>query len=112
MLLYACADRGARRRGMHSRSDACGATPSLPSERLSYARLDGGGHDDQQACRGSQNNSDKQGEGGEAETSCAGLHARPKDWAFQNQCAHLDLLREAHFAYTSKVDKSYLGQFQ
>ena len=33
---------------------------------------------------------DKKGEGGEAETSCAGLHARPKDWAFQNQCAHLD----------------------
>ena len=30
------------------------------------------------------------GEGGEAETSCAGLHARPEDWAFQNQCAHLD----------------------
>ena len=70
--------------------DACGATPSLPSERLSYARLEGGGHDDQPACRGSQNNSDKQGEGGGAETSCAGLHARPKDWAFQNQCAHLD----------------------
>ena len=43
-------------------------------------RLEGGGHDDQPACRGSQNNSDKQGEGGEAGTSCAGLHARPKDW--------------------------------
>ena len=59
----------------------------------------GGGHDDQPACRGSQNNSNKQG-GGEAELSCAGLHARPKDWAFQNQCAHLDsicyLLREAY----------------
>ena len=65
---------------------ARGATPSLP---LSYAsaRLEG---DDQPACRGSQNNSDKQGDGGEAETSCAGLHARPKDWAFQNQRAHLD----------------------
>ena len=114
-LLYACADRGARRRGMHvyesrsGRLDARGATPSLLCERLSYAsaRLEGGGHDDQPACRGSQNNSDKQGERGEAETSCAGLHARPKDWAFQNQCAHLDSMLftargiSAHFAYTS-----------
>ena len=72
-----------------------------------YTRLEGGGHDDQPACRGSQNNSDKQREGGEAETSCAGLHARPKDWAFQNQCAHLDSMLfiargiSAHFAYTS-----------
>ena len=112
-LLYACADRGARRRGMHvyesrsGRLDACGATPSLQCERLSYARLEGGGHDDQPACRGSQNNSDKQGEGGEAETSCAGLHARPKDCAFQNQCAHLDSMLftargiSVPFAYTS-----------
>ena len=89
------------------RLDACEATPSLPSERLSYARLEDGGHNDQPVCRGSQNNSDKQGEGGEAETSCAGLHARPKDWAFQNQCAHLDSMLftargiSAHFAYTS-----------
>ena len=91
------------------RLDARGATPSLPCERLSYAsaRLEGGGHDDQPACRGSQNYSDKQGEGGEAETLCAGLHARPKDWAFQNQCAHLDSMLftargiSAHFAYTS-----------
>ena len=68
------------------RLDARGATPSLPCERLSYAsaRLEGGGHDDQPACRGSQNNSDKQGDGGEAETSCAGLHARPKDCAFRH----------------------------
>ena len=63
------------------------AEPCLLSRARGYARLEGGGHDDQPACRGSQNNSDKQGEGGEAETSCAGLHARPKDWAFQNQCA-------------------------
>ena len=78
------------------RLDARGATLSLPSERL--ARLEGGGHDDQPACRGSQNNSDKQG-GGE--------HARPKDWTFQNQCDHLDSMLftargvSAHFAYTS-----------
>ena len=91
---------------------ARGATPSLPCERLSYAsaRLEGGGHDDQPACRGSQNNSDKQGGGGEAETSCAGLHARPKDWAFQNQRAHLDSMLftargiSAHFAYTSGMN--------
>ena len=90
------------------RLDARGATPSLPCERLSYAsaRLEGDGHDDQPACRVSQNNSDKQGEGGEA---CAGLHARPKDWAFQNQCAHLDSMLftargiSAHFAYTSII---------
>ena len=53
------------------------------SRARGYARLEGSGHDDQPACRGSQNNSDEQGERGEAETSCAGLHARPKDWAFQ-----------------------------
>ena len=59
------------------------------------------------------NNSDKQGEGGEAETSCAGLHARPKDWAFQNQCAHLDSMLftargiSAHFAYTSIGSRIY-----
>ena len=88
------------------RLDARGATPSLP---LSYAsaRLEGGGHDDQPACRGSQNNSDKQGEGGEAETSCAGLHARPKDWTFQNQCAHLDSMlftARGISAYTSGMN--------
>ena len=94
------------------RMDARGATPSLPCERLSYTstRLEGGGHDDQPACRGSQNNSDKQGEGGEAETLCAGLHARPKNWAFQNQHAHLDSMLftargiSAHFAYTSGMN--------
>ena len=93
----------------HARIEGPGVVMCSLSRARGYTRLEGGGHDDHPPCRGSQNNSDKQGEGGEAETSCAGLHARPKDWAFQNQCDHLDSMLfsargiSAHFAYTSSI---------